>query len=220
MDPICSPPSSPFLTSPLPDRSSSPFLLVPIPERPSFVSTPSPDRSSSPFLLEPIASPRLPPTPVVIRRQVAPRPTLIPPPPSGPLRKRLPLRSVSRLPVPVSRLTQAPRTAVTPVQPALVSQSLLDRRRARQQRERPWASATRSTPAVRLTSALARSNTSRSADVCAAPQEPLQDAVKPRSENSRLAPSKKVSFAEVKTVKVVSRWIKDVPLDYSEWRHH
>jgi hypothetical protein len=154
---------------------------------------------------------------VVIRRQVAPRPTLIPPPPSGPLRQQ-PLRPASRLPVPVTRQVQ-PTRIVTPAQPALVSQSLMDRRRARQQRERPWASASRSTP-VRLTSALARSNTSRSADVRSASQKPLQGADKSRSANSAQAPPKKVSFAEVKTVKVVSRWINDVPSGLSEWRHH
>ncbi|KAF3404372.1 hypothetical protein DPV78_003279 [Talaromyces pinophilus] len=217
MDPILSPPPSPFLSSPLPDRSSSPFLLVPIPVRPSFVSSPSPDRSSSPFLTEVLDEPTLPATPVVIRKQVAPRPTLIPPPPSGPLRQR-PLRPASRLPVPVSRQVQPPPHIVTPPQPASVSQSLMDRRRARQQRERPWASAPRLTP-VRLTSALARSNTSRPA-VRAAPQKPLQSVDKFREWNSPEASSKKVSFAEVKTVKFVSRWINDVPADYSEWRHH
>ncbi|KAF5017235.1 hypothetical protein F66182_10858 [Fusarium sp. NRRL 66182] len=214
MDPILSPPSSPFLTTPLSDRSSSPFLLEPIPELPSFVTS-SPDRSSSPFILEPSASPTPPPTPVVIRKKVTPRPTLIPPPPSGQLRQR-PLRPTSRLPVPVIRQVQPPRI-VTPPQPALVSQSLMDRRRARQQRECPWASAPRSTP-VRLTSALARSNTSRSA-VRSAPHRPTQGADRYRSVNSAKAPAKKVSFAEVKTVKVVSRWINDVPADYSAWRH-
>ncbi|RAO65221.1 uncharacterized protein BHQ10_001233 [Talaromyces amestolkiae] len=197
------------------DRSSSPFFLVPIPECRSFVTSSS-DRSSSPFILEPSDSPTLPPTSVVIRKKVAPRPTLIPPPPSGQLRQR-PLRPASRLPVPVIRQVQPPRT-VTPPQSALVSQSLMDRRWARQQRERPWASATRSTP-IRLTSALARSIISRSA-VRSAPHKPLQGADSYRSVNSAKAPAKKVSFAEVKTVKVVSRWINDVPADYSEWRHH